>query len=74
MSNRAEGRRKQRSQAEGSAGMKPFHWVLVVVAALAVLLVGWNLISSTVDRTVRDHVDLEYETPAELVALAQVRT
>ncbi len=71
MSNRAEERRKQRSQAEGRSETKPFHWVLGGVGVLAVLLIGWNLVSSSIDNTVREPVEIVFETPAELVAMAQ---
>lgn len=44
--------------------------VLIGVGVLAVALVVWNVIAARTDSTARTPVNLEYETPQELIALA----
>jgi protein-disulfide isomerase len=46
-------------------------WVLGGVALVAVLVVGWNVFTGLSDRTARSLVDLEYDSPQELLELAQ---
>lgn len=51
--------------------MKPFQWVLVGVGVLALALVGWNLLSSSMDSTARAPIDLVYGSPQELIEMAE---
>lgn len=47
------------------------YWLLGGVGLLALLVVGWNLVSSILDDAARQPVALEFATPQELLAVAQ---
>lgn len=51
--------------------MKPFQWVLVGVGVVALALVGWNLLSTSLDSTARAPIDLVYASPQELIEMAK---
>lgn len=73
MSSRAEMRRERRKASSGGTGgssgkLGP---ILGIVAVAALLIVGWNLFSDFTDPTVRASVPVEYETPQELIEMAQ---
>jgi protein-disulfide isomerase len=73
VSNRAEQRRRQRqakpATSEAGSG-RPIYWILGAAGVLALLVVGWNVVSSLLDDTVRAPVDLEVDSPQELLRLA----
>jgi len=70
VTNRAERRRQGRGgPAEGSSGR--LIWILGAAGLLGVAIVVWNLYSSAVDETVRGPIPLAYNSPQELVELAQ---
>ena len=48
-------------------------WALAAAGALAAVIVGWNVVSSLFDATVRSSADVEFEfsTPQELLAAAE---
>lgn len=64
-------KRGPESTSSGGDRSNTMTWVLLVVAAAAVAIVGWNLIGSATDRTVRTEVQLEDTSAEALVALAQ---
>jgi hypothetical protein len=45
--------------------------ILVGVGALALAILAWNIISTATDDTARAHVEIDYDSPAELLALAE---
>ncbi len=67
---RREERREHREEASSSNGMM---WTLGGAGALALAIVGWNVVSSIFDETARTSaaVEIEFETPQELLELAQ---
>ena len=71
MASRAEKRRDQRreSRNEGSSGR--LGWILGGAAVLAAGIVGWNLVSSVFDETARSSIEIQYDTPEELIEMAQ---
>jgi len=73
VSNRAEERRKRRqsrqTQEEGGSG-GTIYWILGGAALLAVLIMGWNVISSMMDTTARAPVEVSYDSPRELLDMA----
>jgi protein-disulfide isomerase len=74
VSNRAEQRRKMReSRGQGEAGgsNRTMYWILGGAAVLALLVMGWNVFSSLTDSTAREPVDLDYDSPRELLEMAQ---
>lgn len=74
MASRAEKRRAQRrEQREEQSSSRGMTWVLAAAGALAVVIVGWNVVSSLFDATVRSSADVEFEftTPQELLAAAE---
>lgn len=74
MSKRAERRRRERQgpQGNGGGGATPiFTRILIGVGVLAVGLVVWNVVSGAGSQGAREPVDLEYESPEELVTMAQ---
>ena len=70
MASRAEKRRDQRreSRNEGSSGR--LGWILGGAAVLAAGIVGWNLVSSVFDETARSSIEIQYDTPEELIEMA----
>jgi len=46
-------------------------WVLGAAGIVGVAIVAWNVVSSLLDDTVRAPVAIEYDSPQELLALAQ---
>jgi protein-disulfide isomerase len=74
VANRAEQRRKQRQggQAGGQGGSgSTIYWILGGAAVLALLIVAWNVFTSFTDTTVREPVEVAYDSPRELLELAQ---
>jgi protein-disulfide isomerase len=55
----------------GGTSSNRLSWILGVAGVLALVVVAWNLISSLTDDTVRAAVEVTYNTPEELIALAQ---
>lgn len=72
MASRAEKRREQRRELrEEASSSGRMGWILGAAAALAAMIIAWNLVSSFFDDTVRASVPIEFESPQELIALAQ---
>lgn len=74
MSNRAERRREQRTKrgpGGGGSSSSRIVWILGGVGVLAVLLVIWNVSTSFLDQTARAPVQIDVDSPEELLALAQ---
>ena len=72
MASRAEKRREQRRELrEEAASSNVMLWTLAGAGVLAVAIIGWNVVSSIFDQTARTSVEIEFETPQELLALAQ---
>ncbi len=71
VTSRAERRRERRKEIrnEGSSGR--LGWILGGAAALALAIIAYNLVSSMFDDTVRASVPVEFDSPQELVALAE---
>ena len=73
MASRAEKRRaERREQREEQSSSKAMTWALAAAGGLAVAIVGWNVVSSLFDGTVRSSAEIEFEfsTPQELIAAA----
>lgn len=74
MSNRAEQRRQRResgSDATGRGSGGAIYWILGGALVLAVLIMGWNVVGSMMDSTVRAPVPIAYDSPRELLELAE---
>lgn len=71
MSSRAERRREGRGSARSEGGSGRLMWVLGGAGAIAIAIVAWNLFSSVTDETARSTIEVEYDSPQELVAMAQ---
>ncbi len=71
MSSRAEKRREQRRESRDQGSSGRLAWILGGAAVLAVAVVAWNIVSSMLDETVRSAVDIEYDSPEELIAMAE---
>ncbi len=71
MASRAERRRERRKEIRSDGSSSRLGWILGGAAALAVAIVAFNLVSSLFDETARSSVEVEYDSPQELVELAQ---
>ncbi|TVP57869.1 MAG: hypothetical protein EA351_05095 [Gemmatimonadales bacterium] len=69
----AQRTRKNKGKKEKEEKSSPNTMVLVLggVGVLAVAILVWNIVSTATDQTVRSPVDIEYESPAELLAMAE---
>lgn len=73
MANRAEERRRKREARNGGSGGGSggtIYWILGGAAVLAVLVMGWNVVTSLTDSTVREPVEVAFDSPRELLELA----
>lgn len=72
MASRADRRREQRrGTGGGGSSSNSVAWILGGVALLAVLIVAWRWYSSFTDKTARGSVPVEYESPQQLIEMAQ---
>ena len=71
MTSRAEKRREERRSSRSDGSSSRLGWILGGAGVLAAAIVGWNLFSAIVDDTVRSMVEIEYDSPQELIELAQ---
>ena len=71
MASRAEKRRDQRRERRNEVSSSRLGWILGGAAVLATGIVGWNLVSSVFDDTVRSSIEVEFDTPEELIEMAQ---
>lgn len=71
MASRAEKRRDQRRESRNEGSSSRLGWILGGAAVLATGIVGWNLVSSVFDDTVRSSIEVEFDTPEELIEMAQ---
>lgn len=62
---------KGKEAVQKKSGPSTMTLVLGAVGVLAVGLLVWNIVSTATDETARSPVELEYESPAELLAMAQ---
>jgi protein-disulfide isomerase len=63
--------RETRTQGPGGGSGRTIYWILGGAAVLAVLVMGWNVFSSFTDSTAREPVALAYDSPRELLEMAQ---
>jgi protein-disulfide isomerase len=70
VSKRAEKRRELRAGPRSESSGRLI-WILGGAAVIAVAIVAWNLVSSLFDNTVRAPVPVTYDSPQELLELAQ---
>jgi hypothetical protein len=63
--------RESRGQGEAGGSNRTMYWILGGAAVLALLVMGWNVFSSLTDSTAREPVDLDYDSPRELLEMAQ---
>lgn len=71
MVSRAEKRRDRRREIRDEESSGRLGWILGGAAVLAIAIVGFNLVSSMFDATVRTAIEVEFESPQELIELAQ---
>ena len=67
---RREGRRGDVSRGGGGSSSR-LSWILGIAAVVALLVAGWQVISRLTDDTVRTAVEVTYNSPDELIELAQ---
>jgi protein-disulfide isomerase len=63
--------RESQDRAEGGGSPRTIYWILGGAAVLAVLVMGWNVISSLTDSTAREPVALDYDSPRQLLEMAR---
>jgi protein-disulfide isomerase len=71
VASRAEKRRERRKDIRNEGSSSRLAWILGGVAVLALLIVGFQLVFSAFDSTVRSSVEVQYDSPEELIQIAQ---
>lgn len=71
MSQRTRKAKGKRADQPGQGSPNTMVMVLVGVGVLALAILAWNIISTATDETARAHVEIDYDSPAELLALAE---